>query len=74
MAKSSGCIRTPISVPLPVAGGPLRFSVITVCVKAPAPCYASTREPSRGRATKKGVPYVPADAVYLSGMVVGSLG
>jgi len=29
-AKSSGCIRTPISVPLPVGGGPLRFFVITV--------------------------------------------
>jgi len=29
-AKSSGCIRTPISVPLPVGGGPLRFFVITI--------------------------------------------
>jgi hypothetical protein len=26
----SSCIRTPISVPLPVGGGPLRFLVITV--------------------------------------------
>jgi hypothetical protein len=29
-AKSSGCIRTPISVPLPVGDGPLRFFVIKV--------------------------------------------
>jgi hypothetical protein len=28
--KSSGCRRTPISVPFPVAGGPLFFCVITV--------------------------------------------